>query len=131
MQGIESIESILKEVQEEIVPFLFEPTPDDIEKIIARGNQVQAYMGRLSKMLADAKFYQDHAIIYNSNESKGFVVSTVMNSYVRAKCAGENYLVTLIDSLLKKCYSENDWNRTLVSKAKAEMQTFYMDKENN
>lgn len=129
MKGIEDIDKIIKEVQEEITSFLYEPTPDDSEMIIQRGNQLQAYMGRLSKLLADVKYRQDMALVYNTRESKGEVVGTVMNSYVKAKCTDENYMVTLIDGLLRKCYAENEWNRTLVSKAKAEMQTYNQSKE--
>jgi len=120
MKGIEDFNEIVKEVQEEITSFLYESTPEAPEMIVARGNQLQSYMGRLSKMLADVKYRQDMAIVYHARESKSEVVSTVMNSYVKAKCSDENYMVTLIEGLLRKCYAENEWNRTLISKAKEE-----------
>ena len=120
MIGTEDFNEIVKEVQEEIVSFLYEPIPDDPEMIEQRGSILQSYMARLSKMLADVKYRQDMAIVYHGRESKGEVAATVMNSFVKAKCADENYMVTLIDGLLKKCYAENDWNRTLISKAKEE-----------
>jgi len=131
MQGIEEMDIIIQEVQEEIVSFLYEPTPDDPEMIVQRGNQLQSYMGRLTKMLADVKYKQDMAIVHHARDSKGEVVGTVMNSFVKAKCSNQNYMVTLIEGLLKKCFAENEWNRTLVSKAKAEMQTFKSDREHN
>lgn len=111
----------MTELDQEIIPFLYEPVPDDPAVIEARGSQLQSYMARLSKMLTDAKYYQDHAIVSHARESKKEVPSTVMNSFVKAKCANENYLATLIESLLKKCYAENDWLRTLLSKAKEEI----------
>lgn len=120
MKGIEDFDKIVKEVQEEITSFLYEPTPDDPEMIVQRGNILQSYMGRLSKILADVKYRQDIALVHHARESQREVVSTVMNSYVKAKCTDENYMVTLIEGLLRKCYAENDWNRTLVSKAKEE-----------
>ena len=120
MLPIQDINEIAKELQEEIVDFLSEPTPDDPETIIMRGGQLQAYMGRLSKMLADAKYYQDNALVHYAEESKGKVASTVMNSYVKALCKSENRLVTILEKLLEKCKCENDWNRTLISKAKEE-----------
>jgi hypothetical protein len=120
MIGIKEAHVIAKEIYEEIVHFLEEPTPDEVESIISRGNQLQSYMGRLSVMLADAKYYQDNALVYHAENAKGMVSSTAMNSYVKALCKDENRLVNIIEKLLVKCQAENDWNRTLVSKAKVE-----------
>lgn len=117
---IGKFDQIVSELNEEIVYFLNEQTPDIPDLIIERGNKLQSYMARLSTMLADAKYYQDGAFILNARESKGDVASTAMSGYIKAKCKDENYLVTLIENLLKKCYSENEWNRTLISKSKEE-----------
>jgi hypothetical protein len=111
---------IVSELNEEIVKFLHTETPDDPEAIVDRGNKLQSYMGRLSTMLADAKYYQDNAFVHYANDSKGMVASTAMSGFIKARCKDENYLVNLLENLLKKCYSENEWNRTLISKAKEE-----------
>lgn len=113
-------DNIVSELNEEIVLFLYESTPDDPESIVARGNKLQSYMGRLSTMLADAKYYQDNAFIHFASTTKGQVASTAASGFIKANCKDENYLVNLIENLLKKCYSENEWNRTLISKAKEE-----------
>lgn len=113
-------DSTVSELNEEIVHFLNEETPDDPESIIARGNKLQSYMARLSTMLADAKYYQDNALEHWAIETKGQVGSTAVSLFIKAKCKDQNYLVNLCENLLKKCYSENEWNRTLISKAKEE-----------
>lgn len=117
---ITNFDQIVSELNEEIVLFLHETTPDDAESIIERGNKLQSYMGRLSTMIADAKYYQDNAYIHFASTTKGQVASTAVSGFIKANCKDENYLVNLIENLLKKCYSENEWNRTLISKAKEE-----------
>ena len=117
---IGDFDSTVSELNEEIVLFLNEETPDDAESIIVRGNKLQSYMARLSTMLADAKYYQDNALEHWAIETKGQVGSTAVSLLIKAKCKDQNYLVNLVENLLKKCYSENEWNRTLISKAKEE-----------
>lgn len=117
---IGNFDDTVSELNEQIVHFLNEETPDDPESIIVRGNKLQSYMARLSTMLADAKYYQDNAFEHWAIETKGQVASVAASGYIKAKCKDQNYLVNLIENLLKKCYSENEWNRTLISKAKEE-----------
>ena len=116
----QSLEEILKEIAEEIYPFLHSPTPDDPYLIEQRGANLQSYIARLTKMISDCKFWKDIAIHQAILDSRGQVAQTVMNKFCEAKCQHENYAVNVIDGLIKKCYAENDWNRTLLSKAKAE-----------
>ena len=117
---IGDFDSTVSELNEEIVLFLNEETPDNPESIVVRGNKLQSYMARLSTMLADAKYYQDNALERWAIETKGQVGSTAVSLFIKAKCKDQNYLVNLIENLLRKCYSENEWNRTLISKAKEE-----------
>lgn len=117
---VSDFDSIVSELNEQIVQFLNEETSDDPESIVARGNKLQSYMARLSTMHADAKYYQDNAYEHHAIETKGQVSSTAVSGFIKAKCKDQNYLVNLTENLLKKCYSENEWNRTLISKAKEE-----------
>ena len=130
IQGVQPIEEILKEITEEIYIFLHQQTPEDPNVIEARGASLQSYIARLVKMLADCKYRKDialHNVIKVNHKEVG---STVMKSYCESECQDENYMVTLVDGLLKKCYAENDWNRTLMSKAKEEYRVNNQPKSN-
>ena len=116
----DSLEEILTEIIEEIYPFLHSPTPEHPELIEQRGANLQSYIARLTKMLSDCKYWKDIAIHQAVLDNKGKVAQTIMNKFCESECKDENYAINMVDGLIKKCYAENDWNRTLLSKAKAE-----------
>lgn len=111
---------IIDVIEKEIYPFLAEPISEEIDIVISRGDILQSYIAILVKYLADAKYYLDQKIKKVVPENKGAVSQPVMRMFCEAQCEDENYLFGLIKGLLEKCYAENDWNRTLVSKAKME-----------
>jgi hypothetical protein len=117
---ITPFDAIIKDIEEVIYPFLAEPISEEVEIVIARGNILQSYIASLVKYMADAKYYLDQKIKKVIPENKGAVSQPVMRMYCESLCEDENYLFGLIKGLLDKAYSENDWNRTLVSKAKME-----------
>lgn len=119
-QYITPFENIIKDIEEVIYPFLAEPISEEPSIIESRGSILQAHIATLVKYLADSKYYLDQKIQVVVPDNKGKVAQPVMRIYCESLCEDENYLHNLIGGLLDKCYKENDWNRTLLSKAKEE-----------
>lgn len=123
---IASIEEIVKElkiIQSEIEIELSE----DIQQAIDRGNYCSAQLARTGKLLADAKLIRDRKlsseVVTNLKKVVALPASTA-NKYVDALCFDENYLVNWCERVNRSCTHQLDWCRTLISKAKAEMQSF-------
>ena len=123
---IASIEEIVKElkiIQSEIEIELSE----DIQQAIDRGNYCSAQIARTGKLLADAKLIRDRKlsseVVTNLKKVVALPASTA-NKYVDALCFDENYLVNWCERVNRSCTHQLDWCRTLISKAKAEMQSF-------
>lgn len=95
----------------------------------ARGNDLEQYMARSGKMLADAKYWQDQfvnsAIMDTIKEAlqqqKVWSVSLI-NKKVEALAKDYNYLVTWCDRINRTATHQLDFIRTLISKHKAEIQ---------
>ena len=120
---IKSLEELEIEAKE-IDNFLNIESSEQIEEVIERGNTISAYLARTSKMLADAKFWQDKAMAENTilaNETYKHMPPSTKNKLIEAMCQKENYLFTWIGRLNATCTHQLDWLRTLVSKAKAEI----------
>lgn len=123
---ISTIEEIVKElkiIQSEIEIELSE----DIQQAIDRGNYCSAQLARTGKLLADAKLIRDRKlsseVVTNLKKVVALPASTA-NKYVDALCFDENYLVNWCERVNRSCTHQLDWCRTLISKAKAEMQSF-------
>lgn len=100
---------------------------EDIQEAIDRGNYCSAQLARTGKLLADAKIIRDRKlsseVVINMKKVIALPASTA-NKYVDALCFDENYLVNWCERVNRSCTHQLDWCRTLISKAKAEMQAF-------
>lgn len=124
---ISTKEQILKDCLE-IDAFLNITCSEQIEEISDRGNDLNAYLARTVKMLADAKYHlntaksSDIMDILRETAKKAKVTSTAINELVKSASKDEQYLVDFCDRLNAACTHQIDWCRTLISKAKTEMQ---------
>lgn len=100
---------------------------EDIQEAVDRGNYCSAQLARTGKLLADAKLIRDRKlsseVVTNLKKVVSLPASTA-NKYVDALCFDENYLVNWCERVNRSCTHQLDWCRTLISKAKAEMQAF-------
>jgi hypothetical protein len=98
---------------------------DDPNEAVEVGNTLVVYLARTGKMLAGAKFHQDEAIKNNTLAEIGMkrnISPTIMKKLIEASTKRENYLVNWIERLNRACTHKIEWLRTLISKAKTEMQ---------
>lgn len=100
---------------------------EDIQEAVDRGNYCSAQLARTGKLLADSKLIRDRKlsseVVTNLKKVVALPASTA-NKYVDALCFDENYLVNWCERVNRSCTHQLDWCRTLISKAKAEMQAF-------
>lgn len=124
---ITSKEELLKEAYK-IHDYLDVTMGDNPEEAVQRGNDLSAYLARTTKMLADAKYHlntsskTDIFDILKEAAKQAGATPTAVNRLVKAASKEEQYLVDLIERLNAACTHQIDWCRTLISKAKAEMQ---------
>ena len=92
-----------------------------------RGMQAEAYMALTSKMLADAKYHQDMftnsaiaSTIEEALKAQKVWSTSIINKKIDALCKDYNYLVNWCDRLNRSCTHALDFQRTLISKHKAE-----------
>lgn len=122
---IATIEEIVKElkiIQSEIEIELSE----DIQQAIDRGNYCSAQIARTGKLLADAKIHRDRKLnssIIGQMKKISQLPATTANKFADSLCEDENYIVNWCERLNRACTHQLDWCRTLISKAKAEMQS--------
>lgn len=123
---ISTLEEIINElriIQSEIETELSE----DIQEAIDRGNYCSAMMARTGKLMADAKIHKDRKlnseVITNMKKIVALPASTA-NKFIDSLCYDENYIVNWCERVNRACTHQLDWCRTLISKAKAEMQAF-------
>jgi hypothetical protein len=100
---------------------------EEVQEAVERGNYCSAQLARTGKLLADAKLLRDRKlsseVVTNLKKVVALPASTA-NKYVDALCFDENYLVNWCERVNRSCTHQLDWCRTLISKAKAEMQAF-------
>jgi len=124
---IASIEQLEKEAGE-IQAYLEITISDDPAEAVQRGNDLAVYIARTGKMLADARHHQDQrmksTIMIKLKEigKDANIPATTMNNLIKSSCYMENYLVNWIERLNRSATHQLEWCRTLVSKAKIEMQ---------
>lgn len=123
-----SVESLKAEC-EQIQSFLEADYPSDNPAACeARGRDLEAYMARTGKMLADAKYYRDKAVSEAINKTVDIAIKqgklwtpTLVNKKVDALVRDHNYMVNWCDRLNRSCTHSLDFIRTLLSKHKEEM----------
>ena len=124
---ITSYDDLLQEAQA-LQDFLESEIPEDINIVVERGNQLSSYLARSGKMTADAKYWMN---IHQKQSAERVIEliredlissATSRNSLVEAYSADQRYLYNWTERLNRACTHQLDWCRTLVSKAKAELQ---------
>lgn len=123
---ITSFEDIKKELTE-IQGFLEITMSEDANEAVVRGNDLAVYMARTGKLVADSKYHRDQKLrsemIKEYQKLIDFPASVAVK-YTDTLVESETYLMTWATRLNASCTHQLDWCRTIISKAKAEMQAF-------
>lgn len=117
------MDKLIKEAQT-IQDFLEVTSSDDPAELSWRLSEINTYLARSGKMLADAKLLQDNAVaeIYAQHfKAIQKMPATVVTKFIYAQCANENYLVNWLDRINRACVHQGDNIRTQVSFAKEDM----------
>lgn len=127
-------QSFINEAQD-IQSFLEIVMSDNPVEVVNRGNELQVYMARTGKMLADAKLLlncqkKDETMTVVRN----FIIdqklsARVQNALIDGLCHDTQYLVDWIERLNAACTHQLDWCRSIVSKNKEEMRLSNLGKE--
>ena len=123
---ITSKEQIYKELTD-IDSFLNITMSENPEEAIQRGNDLNVYMARTGKLLADAKYWLNQAM--NSETMKTLAetaknakaTATATNALVNSLCREERYLVDWCERCNRTATHQLSWCVTVISKAKEEM----------
>lgn len=114
---------ILKEI-EDMQKFLEVTTSDDPHELVQRLTDINVYMARSGKLLADAKAYQDQvtANVYaRHTDFISRVPATVAIKFVSAQCVTANHLVNWLDRINRSLVHAGDNIRTQISFAKQDL----------
>lgn len=134
--NIASKEQILKEAIV-IDSFLQETMSEMAEEAVMRGNDLAVYIARTGKMLADAKYHLSEAKkdevldVLRETAKNAKATSKATNALIDSICKEEQYLVDWCERLNRSATHQLDWCRTLIAKARAEMQTFNYNNNGN
>jgi len=111
----------------EIQSFLETTMSEDAYEAVLRGNDLAVYMARTGKLVADSKYHRDQKLrsemIKEYQKLLDFPASVAVK-YTDTLVESETYLMTWATRLNASCTHQLDWCRTVISKAKAEMQSF-------
>lgn len=119
-------EQIYKELTD-IDNFLNITMSENPEEAIQRGNDLNVYMARTGKLLADAKYWFNKAM--NSETMRTLAetaknakaTATATNALVNSLCREERYLVDWCERCNRTATHQLSWCVTVISKAKEEM----------
>lgn len=109
---------------EEMQSFLETTASDNPKELIERLTDINVYLARSGKLLADAKAYQDEvaANVYAVHmEFISRVPATVAMKFVSAQSVTANQLVTWLDRINRTLVHAGDNIRTQISFAKQDM----------
>lgn len=117
----ESIKFELKAIQDFIELNI---SDDEITAVQIRGNELNAYLARSGKLLADAKYHRDEklkdSVLDNLKEILKLSATTA-NKFIDSLCKEENYLVNWADRINRTTTHQLDWCRSVLSKQKEEL----------
>jgi hypothetical protein len=100
---------------------------EQIEEVVARGNDIAVYIARSGKLLADAKHHLNRCMqadVWDALRRAGKQAgasNTAVNAIIASLCRDERYLVDWAERTNRTATHQLEWCRTLISKAKAEM----------
>ena len=127
-------EEILQELQT-IDDFLNITMSEQPEEAVARGNDLAVYIARTGKLLADAKHHLNEKMkdqVFENLRVAGKetkTTATAINAIIKSLCKEEQYLVDWCERQNRSATHQLEWCRSVLSKARAEMQ--YMGSYNN
>lgn len=133
MADLNRLQSEAQEIQE----FLEITMSDNPQEVIERGNDLQVYMARTGKMLADAKYILNEQKKQETMDVvREFIIdqklsAKVQNALIDGLCKDAQYLVDWIDRLNAACTHQLDWCRSVNSKNKEEMRLNNLGKDFN
>ena len=123
---ITSMSQITVELQD-IQNFIEETMSEDPNEAVLRGNDLSVYMARTGKLLADAKFHRDKKLrseIVSQIKEMVKLPPSVATKFTDTLVERESYLMNWADRSNRSCTHQLEWCRTIISKAKAEMNAF-------
>lgn len=99
-------------------------TGDNPDDLVARLSDINVYLARTGKMLADAKLLQDQAITAAYSEHANAIMKmtpTVSIKFINSITSKENYLVNWLDRMNRALVHSSDNLRTQVSYNKEQL----------
>ncbi len=117
----ESIKFELKAIQDFLEIHISE---EEITTVQIRGNELNAYLARSGKLLADSKYHRDERLkdsVFENIKDLLKLSATTANKYIDSLCKEENYLVNWSDRINRACTHQLDWCRSVLSKQKEEL----------
>ena len=123
---ITSMSQITVELQE-IQNFIEETMSEDPNEAVLRGNDLSVYMARTGKLLADAKYHRDKKLrseIVSQIKEMVKLPPSVATKFTDTLVERESYLMNWAERSNRSCTHQLEWCRTIISKAKAEMNAF-------
>lgn len=123
---VTSVENIKTELQE-IQSFLEITMSEDANEAVLRGNDLAVYMARTGKLVADSKIHKEQKLrseMIQEYKKLLELPASVAVKYTDTLVENETYLLTWATRLNASCTHQLDWCRTIISKAKAEMNAF-------
>lgn len=127
-------EEILEELKT-IDAFLNITMSEEAEEAVLRGNDLAVHIARSGKLLADAKYHLNDkmkAEVFETLREAGKnarTPATAINQIIKSLCKEEQYLVDWCERVNRAATHNLDWCRSVLSKAKTEMQ--YMGNYNH
>ena len=117
----------LEEEAKRIDTFLNITCSENPEECVSRGLDLSVYLARTGKMLADAHYWQDEAkknsIVREIGQGLN-ISPSILKLLVDASCKRENYILKWLDRMNATITHQLDFLRTVISKSKAELQSF-------
>ena len=123
---ITSMSQITVELQN-IQNFIEETMSEDPNEAVLRGNDLSVYMARTGKLLADAKYHRDKKLrseIVSQIKEMVKLPPSVATKFTDTLVERESYLMNWAERSNRSCTHQLEWCRTIISKAKAEMNAF-------
>lgn len=118
---LESIKFELKAMQDFVEINISE---EESTAVQIRGNELNAYLARSGKLLADAKYHRDEKLkdsVFENLKELLKLSATTANKYIDALCKEENFLVNWAERLNRTITHQLDWCRSVLSKQKEEL----------
>nr|DAU63934.1 MAG TPA: hypothetical protein [Caudoviricetes sp.] len=131
--NITPIESIAEELAV-INSYLNITMSEDVQEAVQRGNDLAVYMARTGKLWADAKHHlntKKKLEVFDTlrdTASRAGATAKAVNAIIDSLCKDEQYIVDWCERLNRTATHQLEWCRTLIAKARAEMQSInYMN----